>query len=306
MGVRDVVGVETHLTKADLKSWVSYKICRLVIFVLGLVPDFLFKIICFCSVKVSLILAVKQKAIIKRNINFIYNLPCHSSFARRFVGQVMEHQVVSALESFRFIHRADQFEFSGVKELSDNIEKCGSLGILAVTAHLGGWELLARVTAAQTSLNFFAVAKPSANRGVNKALEEMRNANGARIIWTSQGSMARDFLKVLRSGHILAFVMDQKPKNRVGPVVNFMGKRTSFVSGPAKFTLRAGAATLAFFCVREGYQRYRIISSKLTNEDDDLASITQNYTSEIERVIKLYPEQWCWNYRRWNFSEDNA
>jgi lauroyl/myristoyl acyltransferase len=44
-----------------------------------------------------------------------------------------------------------------------------------------------------------------------------------------------------------------------------------------------------------------LVTEILSNQHDltDEILITQKLASEIERVIRLYPEQWCWNYKRW-------
>ena len=50
--------------------------------------------------------------------------------------------------------------------------------------------------------------------------------------------------------------------------------------------------------------RYRVVSNVLLNKGHGIEGeqVTQIMASEIERVIKLYPEQWVWNYKRWKIS----
>ena len=58
------------------------------------------------------------------------------------------------------------------------------------------------------------------------------------------------------------------------------------------------------FFVSEGPMRYRV-SNVLLNKGHGIESeqeVTQIMATEIERVIKLYPEQWVWNYKRWKIS----
>jgi KDO2-lipid IV(A) lauroyltransferase len=296
--------LENEIPFLDIKGRATYIAIKGIIFFLSYIPDLFFKILCWSFYLLLMIFGKKQKEIIRKNVMFIYDLPAHSSFSKNFVKQVIKHQVYSSLESFRFLKRYDTFEFSGLDEFKENLEACGDKGVVAIAAHIGAWELLARITPSQTKKTFYAVAKPSKNTGMSKVLNDIRNENGTELLWSGQSSLARDMQKVLKEGHILGMVMDQKPKKRQGPEVEFLGRKTTFVAGPATMSMKTNAETFSFFCVREGYLKYRLVTSHLRDVGDDLNSRTQRYATEIERVIKLYPEQWCWNYRRWNLEEE--
>jgi KDO2-lipid IV(A) lauroyltransferase len=111
-------------------------------------------------------------------------------------------------------------------------------------------------------------------------------------------------LGALRSGATVGFVMDQKPDGRQGPIVPFFGQPTAFVAGPAAMALRCGCPVVAIFCLREGPFRYRLVSETVevpAGGDAELA-LTARMAATVERVIRDYPEQWTWNYRRWRFT----
>lgn len=302
------IELENKVPLLDIKGRATYLIINFIILSLSYSPALLFKGICWSIFQLTYLFGAKQKRIVRNNVKFIFDLPEHSSFSKNFVKQVIRHQIYSALESFRFIKRHEDFEFSGLDEFEENLRMCGNKGVVAIAAHVGAWELLGRVApaiSARMNKDFYAVAKPSKNSGMSMVLNEIRNENGTKVLWTGQSSLVRDMIKVLESGHILGMVMDQKPKNRIGPEVSFYGKKTSFVPGPATVALKTGASTFSFHCVREGFQKYRLVTACLEPVGNDLESRTAFYASEIERVIKLYPEQWCWNYKRWNFKEES-
>ena len=300
------IDLENEIPILDLKGRLTYIVIKAILWFFWFMPKPLFKAFCFVAYRLAYQFSQKQKKIISRNINFIYKLPPHSNFSKSFVRQVMKHQVYSSLESFRFIKKYDQFEFSGLEDFKKNLDSCGENGVVAITGHLGAWELLARITPLQTSKEFYAVAKPSKNSGMSKVLNEIRNENGTEILWSGQSSLLRDMSKVLKDGNMLALVMDQKPKNRQGPSVNFLGIETTFVAGPATLTTKLGSSTFAFFCMREGFCKYRLFTSNMTDLSMDLRERTQSYASKIEEMIRVYPEQWCWNYRRWTLKEKRS
>ena len=59
---------------------------------------------------------------------------------------------------------------------------------------------------------------------------------------------------------------------------------------------------IAIFCVREGSGRYRILSRTLLpalhGQKDEMA-VTALCAEAISDVIRAYPEQWTWTYKRW-------
>ena len=102
----------------------------------------------------------------------------------------------------------------------------------------------------------------------------------------------------------VGFVMDQKPEGRKGPVVSFFGVPTAFVSGPATMAARLGCGVVSIFCLREGPFRYRLVSRLLLGHahgETDEQRLTERFAAEIESVVRAYPEQWTWNYKRWRF-----
>jgi KDO2-lipid IV(A) lauroyltransferase len=125
---------------------------------------------------------------------------------------------------------------------------------------------------------------------------------GTHVLWTDKKSLLRDMLKALKNGESVGFVMDQKPEGRQGPLVTFLGVPTEFVSGPGQMTAKTGCGVVSIFCLREGPFKYRILSEMLAAPGvamADEAVLTQRMADAITRVVRLYPEQWTWNYKRW-------
>jgi len=111
-------------------------------------------------------------------------------------------------------------------------------------------------------------------------------------------------LKVLKQKAWLGFVGDQKPRGRKGPVVCFFHQKIAFVAGPAVMAKRLNIPILVVFCVREGPMCYRYVSDVCLLPEDgetDEQKITQIVATKIEEIVRLYPEQWCWNYKRWQW-----
>jgi Kdo2-lipid IVA lauroyltransferase/acyltransferase len=250
-------------------------------------------------------LSRRDRQLIASNVQRVYALPPHSSFSQSFQEQVFRSQWCVLMETLRtHVAKNDPIQIEGLEQLSSTTRElmAAGKGLIIVTAHLGNWEFVARYTARASGRRFNALAKPSKLPELTRILDGMRLRMNTAVLWTDSKNLLKDMLKILKAGECLGFVMDQKPEGRVGPVVDFFQQPTEFVSGPAKLSSRQGAPILAVFCMRTGLLQYRIIQELIVPADHGLTDetqLTQKMATAIETVIRLYPEQWLWNYKRW-------
>jgi KDO2-lipid IV(A) lauroyltransferase len=243
------------------------------------------------------LLARKEVRQLFLNIERIWGLPPHSSFAKVFAKQVVDCQINVFLDA---VHPLSDFEIEGLDILQNHVNEVTSeRGQVFITAHLGNWEFSGACTARVTPCAFYALGKPV--RWLTPWIEYGRKQLGMATLWTHQQA-ERKMLQVLKEGNFLALVMDQKPKGRKGPVVNFFGYPTEFVAGPATVAIRSQLGVVAAFCLRVAPGRYRVVSRVLTlpgHGETDVQALTQRFALEIETWIRCYPEQWTWTYKRW-------
>ncbi len=252
--------------------------------------------------------AGKDLVRLRKNVEKIYALPPGSHFSAMFERQVLRHQARCALETIRAIQDPRILTVSGFEELKAHVEAAEAVGKghVVVTAHLGSWELCAYFGQQAAQKPFHVLAKPAKVAAFTLFLDDLRNQMGTHVLWTDKKSLLRDMLKALRSGESVGFVMDQKPEGRQGPLVDFLGVPTEFVSGPGQMTVKTGCAAISIFCLREGPFRYRILSDMVVapgHAETDEGAITQRMADAISRAVRLYPEQWTWNYKRWRDSQ---
>ncbi len=300
--------VKKRLWKDTIRPYLIGVLAFFLVFVVRRFPVFLVEPFGLLVAKVVARVAKKERRILYQNIEHVLGLPSHSSFAQEFARQVVRHQVFATLETLMSVYRPELLTVEGTGELREkmtNLES-HSKGQIVITAHIGSWELCGRFCAQAANRDLFALAKPSKSKEVTKLLDDMRAKMGMNILWTDQKSLFRDMIRVLKEHNWLSFVMDQKPEGRVGPVVHFYGRPTEFVSGPASMAIKFNVPLLAAFCVREAPFRYRLIATEVIPSEhgiEDEVVLTQKIANEIERVIRIYPEQWCWNYKRWRLEE---
>ncbi len=174
-------------------------------------------------------------------------------------------------------------------------------GLMACTAHFGNWELLAAAYGI-TSTRFEIVARKLDSPVIEDFVKWVRTRHGNRVI-DKKGSM-RELLKAINSGGVLGILMDQNVDWREGVFVDFFGKPACTNKGPATLALKTGTPVLPAFLVREGTRHRVVIFEELKIEatgdkERDVTELTRLMTESIERIIRMYPEQWFWVHRRW-------
>lgn len=256
-------------------------------------------------------LTPRDMRLMRRNLAVVLGLAPGSREARDLEWRCVRHQIVSALETVRISFDQEQIDVSSMRGFDDlrrlmtEVEGHGR-GQVLVTGHLGAWELLAQSTVRGSEAPVCAVAKPSRSTAASLFVERMRARSGVRVIWSGRASLLRDMLSSLKRGETLIMVVDQRPDQRRGPEVSFLGRRTEFVGGPAALAAKRDCPLIAAFCVREGPFSYRLESEMLRRPGGtrDAVELSQRIAAAIERRVREQPEQWMWNYRRWSYEPE--
>ena len=173
-------------------------------------------------------------------------------------------------------------------------------GVLAVTAHLGHWELLAAYVGYRTPIA--VVYKPVYDPRLDKMLLDFRGKWGGPVI--PRGQALKGILKALAENRTIGVLMDQDTGDD-GVFVPFMGIPAWTQSGPARIARKTGAALVPFFVVRgrdgkfELHLEPEIKRPETGDAEADILETTKRYTEVIEAYIRTYPDQWVWMHERW-------
>lgn len=255
------------------------------------------------------ILQKRDSQILSTNIKQVFGLPHKTTFHRMFYHQVLRHHFLTLLEFPKVLRCSTPEQVPGFARLAKHLgayQESGRATIL-ITGHLGNWELFGHLCQAATDAPFYALGKPLKKNSWQRQIAKMRRTLGIHMLWTDQKNLLRKMLEILAEPGCLCFLMDQNPHKRIGTQTQFMGQTTSFVSGPAKMAAKTNCAVVAAFCVRDGSERYRLISREILPPGHgikDHEQLTKIFAKELEKTIRQYPEQWCWNYKRWRFATE--
>jgi KDO2-lipid IV(A) lauroyltransferase len=183
-------------------------------------------------------------------------------------------------------------KIEGIKNLKE-AQGLGK-GIIAVTAHVGNWELAAVVTA-QLGYQVNAIALSHKHRRVNELFIKQRQMKGVKVV--PLGGALRKCFMALKNKELIGLLGDRDFTGG-GIEVEFLGKMVKIPRGPAIFHLKVGAPLVPSFTIRQPDDSYRIIYEKpiqynpTGNDEEDMINITKTFLKDVEDVIRRYPEQW--------------
>ncbi len=171
--------------------------------------------------------------------------------------------------------------------------------IVALTAHLGNWELLAAYMV-QLGVPLTAIGKQLRSVQLQEALEFVRRQHGVETMWRSERSSARGILRALQQGRTVAALVDQDT-NVSSSCLPFMGLPAATPVGLLELGQRANAIFVSAFIVRTGFLRFQIHVHELPSADPQ--SMLLEFNQRLENLIRANPTQWVWFHKRWRSPE---
>ena len=192
-----------------------------------------------------------------------------------------------------------RFRIDGLENYQAAREK--GKGVLAITGHIGNWELLS-IVADRVNMPINVLYRPLDFMPLNLFFEKLRGRFGARLIPTSHAMLR--IVRVLKKKEVLAILMDQSVDWYDGVWVDFFGRRTCTSKGMALIALKTGAPVLPVFLYREAAGFRAVFGEEIPlvvtgDKTSDIERNTLNYSKAIEKGIRRHPEQWFWVHRRW-------
>ncbi|MDR2772667.1 MAG: lysophospholipid acyltransferase family protein [Elusimicrobiota bacterium] len=230
-----------------------------------------------------------------------------SAEIKEIVSEVFVNQARNFFELANFPKVDEKFLSDIVKIENENLLWDGinkKKGVLIVSAHTGNWEMTAAAVAA-LGVPVNVVAKKIYVDGLNEMLVGYRIQKKVNVILKDSKDTARNLLRALRRGEIIAMLIDQDT-NVPSVFVDFFGKKAHTPSGLAALALRTGAEVLLGVDRRDGkFNHTTVIEGPLAVEpsgdkNQDIVNLTQVATSRLEMFIRKYPQQWVWFHKRWN------
>ncbi|MCU0643224.1 MAG: lysophospholipid acyltransferase family protein [bacterium] len=175
-------------------------------------------------------------------------------------------------------------------------------GVLALTGHVGNWELMGGYLAIK-GYPINVVGAPIYDPRLDALVVQNRQQSGMKYI--ARGSATREIIRALRRNEVIGLLIDQDTKHVEGVFVDFLGKNAFTPAGPALLAAKTGAAIvpMAIHITKDNTHLIDIedeldVQTTADPENDRIYN-TQIFSKAVEKFIRLYPTQWVWMHRRW-------
>lgn len=246
-----------------------------------------------------------HRRIVIRNLKFAYPEWADEEVCR-VSRKVFRNLGITILEILQmaFFSKEDflrNIRIKGEEHLLNAVES--GKGVIIISAHLGNWEAASLFSPCYFGYPVTVVVRKIESEIINRWILKLRTRFGNSRI-DKEGALP-EMMQTLRSGKILAMLIDQGTTKSEGVELLFYGKKVTVTPAAAMLALRCKSPVLPVFCIREEDQKLAIIIEPpvqlvRTNDlRDDLKSNTQIMTDVMEKAVRKYPDQWLWLHKRW-------
>jgi len=175
-------------------------------------------------------------------------------------------------------------------------------GLFLLSLHIGSWELMS-ATCSVLKIPLSVISKQFKAKSLNQVWINLRINQGIKLLREEKSTF--DILRAIRGQGVVGFILDQFMGPPVGVKTRFFGHETGTAAALALFADRTHAPVLPVYNIRLDDGRIKIVFEpeipflEQGSTERNISFMTQRYTSKIEEIVTMHPEQWLWIHRRW-------
>jgi len=176
-------------------------------------------------------------------------------------------------------------------------------GVIALTGHIGQFELLAAWFAYVKERKVAAIGRKLYDKRLDSLLVAQRQKFNVLNIATVDSPLS--IMRALGKGYALGVLLDQDSSNVQGYFADFYGKKALTAAGPIMIARKTGSPILPMAIYRTNDDNFviRILPELQFNWTDDLngdiIKVLTMCNKALEELINYDPIQWAWIHNRW-------
>jgi len=286
-----------------LKNQTIFYVVRIFLAFINAIPrttalsvcDTLGRLVCFCAA------GTRRRTI--DNLNRAYGAERTATEIHSMAVQVFRDLGRNAVDAIRLSQITPETVGSLVAvEGMENLEPAYAEGngVLAVSGHMGNFELLGAYLAMK-GFRLTVVAAALYDERLDALLGANRFRGGLNVVQRAHATS--EVLRALRRGEVVGLLVDQDTRVP-GTFVRFFDHPAYTPVGPAVIAGRTGVPIVPMGIWRREDDTHLItIKPPIFVEDrpseEVVNGVVQEYTAEIESLIRQSPTQWVWMHDRW-------
>lgn len=194
--------------------------------------------------------------------------------------------------------------FEGLENL--NQAQSQGKGVYILSMHLGNGDTAASALS-MMGYQLFLISKSFRNKVLNMIWFYFRAAKGVKYIEAHGEKTAFEILRAIRAKNFVIFVLDQFMGKPFAVESTFFGKKTGTAYGLALFHLKTKSPVVPVYGFEGEDGRLHVVceppldleSFRSSDQDGNIAALTQHFNDVIESIVKKHPQDWMWVHRRW-------
>ena len=198
----------------------------------------------------------------------------------------------------------DAIETENWSVFKDHIEN-SEKRTLAITGHIGNWELIPQFIALNISNKIHVIARETTNALIEqRIINPHRKRFGVNVFYKK--NVMLPMLRALKKGDLVGILIDQNLNNRMHIKAPFFNHEANCTPAPALLQIRYGADVWPICLVHMKAGRFKLIIGDpipwdvdQRPEKEQIIELTRRHQAAIEKMIRAYPDQWFWMHNRW-------
>ncbi len=175
--------------------------------------------------------------------------------------------------------------------------------IILLVPHLGCWEITGRVIANTRAITF--LFKPLKKQQQNQYLFERRNQGNLTMASADQSGVIK-LQRALKQGELVGMLPDQDPGQEGGIMAPFFNNSVNTMTLLVRLAKKHNARVVMCWANRLKNGRGFDLNFEpldLTSGNDDLLEQVTLMNRAIEDLIRRFPNQYMWSYRRFKSTQ---
>ncbi|PID70034.1 MAG: lipid A biosynthesis acyltransferase [Flavobacteriales bacterium] len=192
------------------------------------------------------------------------------------------------------------YDFDGIEHLKELLSD--RTGGVLISAHVGNFEIAEfffREIDTHSQINI--VTTDQEHSDIKSYLESVAEQNMAKFIFVKEDlSHIFEINKALENKELICFTGDRFFEGSRFLQVELLGEKAKFPAGPFLLASRLKVPVAFVYVMKETTKHYHLYTRMATAKQRDAQGLLQNYTQNIEFILKRYPEQWFNYFDFWN------